>query len=55
MNKVKIQSCTDRAAMVSILAMAGYIVWIEEEQTGCSRLFTDYYVCWREQESEDEA
>ena len=54
MNKVKIQNCEDRAKMVSILAMAGYIAWIEEKQAGRSLLSMDYYVCWKEKESEVE-
>jgi hypothetical protein len=52
-NKVRIPNCEDRATMVSILATAGYVVWIEEEK-GESILRKNYYVCWKEKESEVE-
>ena len=56
MNKVKIPNMEDRATMASILAVAGYVVWIEEEtdDTGFSVYSKNYYVCWKVRENGDE-
>lgn len=48
--ELKITSTEDRAAIVSILAFAGYKVSIDERKDGLYR--TDYYVIVEEKEHE---
>lgn len=51
--KVKINNSDDRSMMVSILAAAGYVVWIEKSVNPMSLLIngSNYYVCFRPKEA----
>jgi len=52
--RLEIKNYEDRASIVSILAFAGYKVWIEEEDIYQSTsLYKNYYVCF-EMEADDD-